>query len=81
MRIERELLEKLKPFLKKKKGYALTIKKRLQDKGLDYSPQSIYATVAGRMANTDILTELVKLVEEEKQKEKELQEAIRMATS
>jgi len=52
-----------------------------QDKGLDYSPQSIYATVAGRMANTDILTELVKLVEEEKQKEKERQEAIRMATS
>gem|GEM_PF-6784065 len=33
------------------------------------------------MANTDILTELVKLVEEEKQKEKERQEAIRMATS
>ena len=42
MKIERELLEKLKPFLKKKKGYALTIKKRLQDKGFDYSPQSIY---------------------------------------
>ncbi len=79
MKVERELLDRLKPYLKKKKGYALTIRQRLQERGLHYSPQSVYATVAGRMANTDILTELVRLVAEEKQKEKELEEAIRTA--
>jgi hypothetical protein len=50
MKIERELLEKLKPFLKKKKGYALTIKKRLQDKGLDYSPSVHLCNRCWRMA-------------------------------
>lgn len=81
MEISKEVLEKLKPYLKKRKGYAQTIQNRLEKRDVHYSLQSIYATVAGRMQNTDILIELALFAEEEKQKEQQLRQALQLAVS